>query len=205
MMGSRIRLVGLALVFALLGGGCQSFKGTLPQEEDLHPRLTPYSYIEEGTLVAFAIDTAATRRHAKEPYIPIALGVANIGLGRLSLGRESFTLIDDTGKRYPLAVFSEIREAHLAIPIDFRLSEHFEGAFAGRFDAWPRGKLVFFPVLGTAMRSTLVDRVVLPKFYWVYDMLYFPHPEGELLGRRYEMLLSAKELPHPIVVKFRIK
>ncbi len=199
-------LSALLAVASLVGlGACANFGGSLPREEGLHPRLTPFSYIEEGKLISLGVDTAAARRRGDDEFIPFAIGIANIGQGRITLTRESFTLVDDQGRHYPLAGFREVRDAHAQPAMDFRLTEHFAGAFAGRFDAWPLVKMVFFPSVSIPSQGILTEDLQVPRYHWVYDMLYFPHPEGPLLGRKYEILFKTKELKHPIVIKFRIR
>ncbi|MDH3284052.1 MAG: hypothetical protein OEQ13_04885, partial [Acidobacteriota bacterium] len=86
-------VVVTVLVCAALAA-CGSPLENLPREGDLHPRLTRFAYIEEGKLISFIVDTAATRRREGVPFIPVGVGVANIGLKQISLTRESFTLID---------------------------------------------------------------------------------------------------------------
>jgi hypothetical protein len=183
--------------------------GGLPQEEGLHPRLTRFAYLEEGQLVSLAVDTEAARRRAGDAYVPLAVGVANIGVDKLVITRESFTLIDDQGNRYPLAGIKELRRARPNIEYDFKLTSQFRGVFSSRFEVWPRMPAVFFPFpsLDPPFRGRGVarDRVELSEKTWMEDLLYFPHPEGDLLDRRYELHLDTEQLDRPIFVKFAIE
>jgi hypothetical protein len=202
-------LAAAALLSIAVAAGCASMFGGLPQEEGLHPRLTRFAYLEEGKLVSLAVDTEAARRRADAEYIPLAVGVANIGVKRLVITRESFTLVDDEGNRYPLASIKEVRQSQPNVFYDFRLTAHFRGVFAERFDLWPKMPAVFFPLPTTepALRGRGVarDRVELSEKTWMEDVLYFPRPEGELLERRYELWLDTEQLERPVFVKFAIK
>ncbi len=208
------RLVSSSLVvFVLVGllstAGCATFSGGLPQEEGLHPRLTPYAYLEEGTEVSLAVDTEATRWREEAPFIPLAVGVANIDLHKMTITRESFTLVDEAGRRYPLATVQELRESRPRMAMDYRLGEYFLGVFAGRWDVWPLMPAVFFPFPTVNPRlqdkALLRDRVELPRHSWMYDMLYFPHPEGKLVGQRYTLLFKCEEFAHPLVLNFTVR
>ncbi|UCF68698.1 MAG: hypothetical protein JSV80_05265 [Acidobacteriota bacterium] len=186
---------------ALTSLSCSALKW-MPQEEGLHPRLTRFGYLEEGKLVSLLVDTEATRRREGDSVVPFGIGVANIGLRRLTLTRESFTLIDDQGQRYAMVSVREARSGTSTMSYDRRLSRAFIGAFTGRFDAWPQQRADFFPEPGG---STVTDRVELFPRSWTVDILYFPHPEGDLVGRRYEMWLDTEELEEPVFVKFAVK
>lgn len=206
---SRISLLALALLAVGVGLGCAGAFGGLPQEEGLHPRLTRFAYLEEGDLVSLAVDTEAARRRADREFIPLAVGVANIGLDRLVITRESFTLVDDEGNRYAMAGIREVRRSQPNTEYDFKLTSQFRGVYLNRFEVWPRMPAVFFPFpsLDPPFRGRGVarDRVELSKKTWMEDLLYFPHPEGDLLGRRYELQLDTEQLERPIFVKFAIE
>jgi hypothetical protein len=202
-------LAAAALLSIVAAAGCASLFGGLPQEEGLHPRLTRFAYLEEGKLVSLAVDTEAARRRTDAEYIPLAVGVANIGLDRLVINRESFTLVDDAGNRYPLAGIKELRASKPNVMYDYRLTAQFRGVYASRFEIWPRMPAVFFPVPSSepALRDRGVarDRVELSQKTWMEDLLYFPRPEGKLLDRRYELWLDTEQLENPVFVKFAIK
>ncbi|GAB4222303.1 MAG: hypothetical protein Kow0062_19070 [Acidobacteriota bacterium] len=204
---------GVVLLVALAAaGGCRGWKGTLPREGDLHPRLTPFTYLERGRLLALAADVRATIEREDDPFVPLAVGIANRGLDRLTLTRESFTLVDEQGRRYPLATIDEVREKMgNLVPIDLRISADFVSVFGSPWDLWQRVPATFFPVLsvgsvpGFGPRTIRRDRVELPRRSWMADLLYFPHPEGELAGRRFELWVDAEELDEPVFVKFAVR
>ncbi|MCU0225780.1 MAG: hypothetical protein MUF27_17305 [Acidobacteria bacterium] len=205
------RAMGLALGLALLAvAGCASGYNDLPQEPGFSPRLNRFTYIEEGKLVALAADTEAAIQREKQKFIPIGVGIANLGLDKaLTLGRESFTLVDDQGKKYSLATVQEARSLAGLQIFDVKLSENFVGVLDTRFITFPDVPMVFFPVQSTepqySRRGIVRDRVELPLRTWAWDILYFPHPEGKLKGRKYELWLDAPELKEPIFVRFAVK
>jgi hypothetical protein len=195
-------IAGLILV------GCQSLKGTLPQEEGLHPRLTRFAYIEEGKLATLIVDTEASRQREKQAVVPLAIAIANNGLPRFTLTRESLTLVDQRGRRYALASVPEAKKVGGLQGLDYRLSESFFGVVENRFTAHTELQTVFFPVSSPSGpysgRGLLREVTELPKQSWTRDVIYFPHPEGEWVGGRYELWLNAKELEQPVFVKFAI-
>ncbi|MBP7148420.1 MAG: hypothetical protein KBD01_12815 [Acidobacteria bacterium] len=206
-----VALFAIAATLVLLAA-CTALKGNLPQEPGLHPRLTRFTYLEEGKLVSFAVDTAATRKREDAPYVPFGIAVANMSLPRLTLTRESFTLVDDKGQRSSLATIQQARELAGLTVYDLRLSQDFFDVMFTRFSAWPFTQAVFFPVQSPAggdpeisRRGIVRERVELPVHSWTRDVIYFPHPEGQLMGRRYEMWLDTEELEDPIFVKFEVK
>lgn len=209
----RASLPVVPLVLLGLAVGCAGWKGTLPQEEGLHPRLSRWTYLERGELAAFAVDVEATLKRLDESVIPIGVGVANLGIDRITLTRESFTLVDpETGRRYAMASIQEVRnELGPKMSYDLRLSENYARSFAGTYQPWDRRQSVFFPTTqasGSTIfgnRALAIDVVELPKHSWMVDVLYFPKPREEIEGERFELWLDAEELEDPFFVKFAVK
>ncbi len=192
---------------ALLGLSCASAQ-KLPQEPGFNPRLTPTTYLEEGQIAALAVDTEAAAWREKEPFIPLPASVLNKGLMRITLTRESFTLVDEAGNRYPLASVDEGRSIGPLASIDWRMSSRFFDVIATSYTAWSYERAVFFPNALTdppyARRSLLRDRVELYRWSWMADILYFPHPKGPVQNHKFELWVTAPELPDPLFVRFRI-
>lgn len=199
-----------AIALAVLISGCASAR-RLPQEEGLHPRLTPFTYIEEGKLVALSVDTQCTGLRDKEPFIPLPVAVSNKGLKRLAMTRESFTLVDEAGNRYPLATVQEARTLGPIMANDYRVSEYFFDVIATQFHAWTFQSVTLFPVLNATnpllgtRRNIVADNIELAQRMWMTDILYFPHPKGSVKGKKFELWLSSPDLPDPVFVKFRVK
>ena len=87
-------IVVLSVVFAAVS--CKE-PITGVEAPDIDRTLTTHSYIEEGSLVTFVVDTRATGIRANDAFIPLEVAVANRGLKNLTITRESFQLIDEDG------------------------------------------------------------------------------------------------------------
>jgi hypothetical protein len=171
-------------------------------------KLSTFVFVEEGKLGSLLVGTRAAQYRREDPYVPLEISVANRGLEKLTLTRESFTLVDETGRRYPCAGPSELMSGYEFLDLDRRLQEIREIVF-NRFSAFTRYPSQFSPVRqGSALpgTSTLVrDAVYLPRFGYIIDMLYFPMPDGGIpSGRVFELFLDAPELEEPIYCKFRM-
>jgi hypothetical protein len=198
------------MLLVVAATGCASSKRNLPQEEGLHPRLTPSTYIEDGNLLSLSVDVAAATRREKQSFVPIGIAVGNKNLKALTLNRESFTLVDEQGNRYPLASVQESREQGSLMQSDYKISEYFLEVAATNFNAWTYQPSSFFPVLTADSRygggrGTVRDRVELGLRMWTYDILYFPHPKGTLVGNKFELWMTSPDLQEPVFVKFRVK
>ena len=199
---SIVIFAGLAL---LLASACLPDLESLPREGDLHPRLTRFAYIEEGKLVSFLVDTEATRQREEADFIPFGIGIANIGVDDgLTITRESVTLVDEDGNRYPMATPQEVYGATGSLVADRRLSDSFISAFRIRFDLWPLIQSGFFPVQRSQARLP-TERVFLARRSLMTDIVYFPHPKEPIFGRRFEMWLDTEELEEPVFVKLRVR
>lgn len=199
-----------ALFFAIaLGSACATRQPIVGQQTSGADRkLSTFVFLEEGKLGTLLVGTRPSQYRREDPYVPFEISVANRGLERLTLTRESFTLVDDTGRRYPCAGPGELMSGYQFLDLDRRLQEIGEIVF-NRFSAMTRYPSQFSPlrqgstVPGT---STLVrDAVYLPRFGYMIDVIYFPMPEGGIpSGRAFELFVDAPELDQPIYCKFLI-
>jgi len=174
---------------------------------DVDRKLSTFAFIEEGKLATFIVDARATQYREKESYFPVEIALANRGVKQLSLTRESFTLTDESGNRYPCASPKELLANYEFLDFDRNLAELTEIVF-NRFGAMTAYPSKFSPTRRPSRsgESTLVtDSVQLPKFGYILDMLYFPKPGTGLVGHKFELALSAPELTDPIFVKFEVK
>jgi hypothetical protein len=174
---------------------------------DVDRKLSTFAFIEEGKLATFIVDTRPTRYREKESYVPVEIAIANRGVRQLSLTRESFTLTDEKGNRYPCASPKELLTNYDFLDLDRNLAELSEIVF-NRFGAMTAYPSKFSPTRrpSRAGESTVViDSVQLPKFGYILDMLYFPMPVTGLVGHKFELAMSAPELTDAIFVKFEVK
>ena len=192
----------------LLAGACASRQPMTGQAApDVDRKLSTFAFIEEGKLATFIVDTRPTRYREKEKYIPVEIALANRGVKQLSLTRESFTLTDENGNRYPCASPKELLANYDFLDLDRNLAELSEIVF-NRFGAMTPYPSKFSPTRRPSRvgESTVVtDTVQLPKFGYLLDMLYFPMPGTGLVGHKFELTMSAPELTDPIFVKFEVK
>ena len=208
-MRTRRIAIALAIVAAssLLVGSCATRREIRGQETGgLDRKLSTFVYIEDGDLVEFIVGTQATRYRGGEPYIPLEIAVANVGLRQLTLTRESFVLIDDEGARRPAAGPGELMESYEFLDMDPALFE-LPSILTTRYAAMTRYPSRFSPRrTASRTRSNVVrDLVSIPKFGYVIDSLYFPAPSGELKNRTFELFMTAPELPDPVFVRFQVK
>ena len=196
------------LILVLLAGGCAARQPMRGQEaSDLDRKLSTYAFIEEGDLATVIVGTRATRYREETAYIPLELCISNNGLKRLILTRESFTLIDEEGNRYPAASPRELMEGYEFLDHDReRLAELNEIIF-NKFAAYTRYGSKFSPTHGASVgRENLVrDLVSLPKFGYILDFIYFPAPQTGLKGHRFELFVESPDLPDPVFVKFIVE
>ena len=170
-------------------------------------KLSTFAYIEEGKLATFIVDTRATRYRGKDNYIPIEIAIANRGVKVLTLTRESFTLADENGNRYPCASPKELLENYDFLDLDRDLEELNEIVF-NRFGAMTRYPSNFSPTHFAARQGqsrVVIDRVQLPQYGYLLDMVYFPMPATGLQGHTFELTMTAPELTDAIFVKFEVK
>lgn len=199
----------LVTVLISLAAACAPGERLPPKEGALDHSILRHTFIDEGGLVTLAVNADATRRREKSDYVPVGLAIANNGLGRLTVNRESVTLVDDQGQRYPMATVHEVRSLGSRTVVDLRASVTFEDIFSRRMLGRSRVPSVFFPIQvsepGFARRGVVAESIELARNAWMLDVVYFPHPEGELVGRRYEVWLETPELPHPVFVRFAVE
>jgi hypothetical protein len=174
---------------------------------DVDRKLSTFAYIEEGKIATFIVDTRPTRYRDGEKYVPVEIAIANRGVKQLTLTRESFTLADEKGNRYPCASPKELLDNYDFLDLDRNLSELSEIVF-NRFGAMTGYPSKFSPTRRPSTvgeLATVTDVVQLPKFGYMLDMLYFPMPTTGLRGHKFELAMTAPELTDPIFVKFEVK
>lgn len=176
------------------------------QAADVDRKLSTFAFIEEGTIATFIVDTRPTRYREKEKYIPLEIAIANRGVKRLTLTRESFTLADENGNRFPCASPKELLETYEFLDLDRNLAE-LNGIVFNRFAAMTEYPSKFSPTRfdRPGEHQIVIDSVTLPRYGYLLDMIYFPQPSTGLKGHKFELTMSAPELTDPVFVKFEVK
>lgn len=130
---------------------------------------------EAGQLWA---NLSVTYQRVGEPYLPMVIGVQNLGDETLRLGRASFSLIGPDGRRFPMADLKELRRSYDKASIDRRIAT----ANGIPVDVWARQRRLresnFFPDMGQSRRTTVIDRVTLARGDGTADLIYFEMPAG---------------------------
>ncbi len=205
----RLSWVAVLPMLALtLLASCAARQPIRGQETDaLDRKLSTFAYIEEGDLMTLIVDTKATRYRENSPYIPLEIAIANNGLRQIALTRESFTLIDEEGNRYPAASPRELIEGYEFLDLDRNQLSELDGIIFNKFAAFSRYPSMFSPTRGHSFgRSNLVrDLVSLPRFGYLLDFIYFPYPKNGLLGKRFVLFVHSQQLEDPVFIKFEVK
>ena len=199
--------VGILLLLGALLSSCATRQPVRGQEaRGFDRKLSTFAYVEQGDIVTLIVDTRVARDKDGQPYMPLEIAVANHGLRKLTLTRESFTLIDGTGQRYPMASPRELLQGYDMLDFDRNLAE-LEGIVFNRFGASARYPSNFSPTrTGLVGRSSLVrDLVALPKHGYLIDFIYFPAPKTGILNQPFELFLDSGDLEDPVFVKFEVR
>ena len=197
----RLLITAVALSAALPSIGCQ--RHALPDPgipydpAATSEKLAAFIYKEEGRLYLLTVGVNAARFHDKDFFVPLTVLVGNKTKTALNLSRESFTLVDPAnGARYHLADLAEVRrqgrQAH-----DRRLMD--EDQLYSKVDGYQRTGSNFFP-----NEELLNDQVELHQFQYILENLYFPRPDGDLLGKPFELHVNGKGLAQPLFIVFEI-
>jgi hypothetical protein len=209
-MGPSIRRGGKALVLlaglGLFAASCATRQPLRGQRvTGLDEKLSTFSYIEDGDLVTLVVSTKPARDRDGQPYMPLEIAVANNGLRRLTLTRESFVLVDREGRHYPMATTRELIAGYGLLDFDRNLAE-IEGIVFNRFAANPRFPSNFSPTHSAEIStSNLVrDLVALPKHGYLIDFIYFPAPASGIRDQPFELFVSSPDLADPVFVKFEV-
>lgn len=201
-MTSKLTRLGVLAVLMLAALSCGQAELRGQPVSGLDRKLSTFEYIEEGDLVTFIVSTKATRYRDETPYIPFEIAIANKGLKRLQLTRESFTLIDEQGNRYPAATPRELIGNYDFLDFDRRLENIYSVTF-NKFASMTRYPSNFAPERSGG--SLVRDVVQLPRFGYLIDFIYFPRPETGVLEKRFELFVESPDLPDPVFVRFLVK
>lgn len=179
--------------------------------DDLDRKYSTFAYIEQGKLVTFIVDTHAARYRDKTDYMPVEIAIANNGLRTLVVSRESFTLVDEQGNRYPAATPRELMEGYDFLDLDRDELSQLALLTDAKFGAYNRYSSRFSPTrsslgdLNPAVSTVVRDVVYLPKFGYLIDYIYFPRPATGIKDHRFELFLESESLENPVFVKFEVK
>jgi hypothetical protein len=201
-VASRLFALGSVIGLTVLAASCLRQQQLENQPSpDVDRKLSLFSFIEDGDIAALIVSTRATTQREKADYMPLEICIANRGLKKMSLTRESFTLLDEKGNRYPAANPSELLKDYPYLDFDRKRFSELFGLVSTRFSAFELFPSKFSPTRGGRL---IQDRVEIPRSGVLFDFLYFPMPVTGLKGHRFELFLDTPELEDPLFVKFTV-
>jgi hypothetical protein len=195
------------LLLLLVSVGC-GFKETIRGQPTtgLDRKLSTFAYIEDGDLLTLIVDINATRYREGSPYMPLEIAIANRGLRQIVLTRESFTLLDSEGNRYPAASPTELIENYEFLDLDRNQMAEIPGIVFNKFAAMQQYPSRFSPMRTARIGESNVvrDLVSVPKHGYIIDFIYFPTPPTGIEGQRFELFVDSESLEDPVFVKFEV-
>jgi hypothetical protein len=196
-------LVATLLVLGLFPLSCATREPIRGREvTGLDKKLSKFAFIEEGKIITLIVDMWPARDRDDQAYMPLEIAVANTGVRSLALSRESFTLIDEEGNRYPMASPTELIDHYPMLDFDRNLAE-LEGIAFAKFSAFTRYDSNFSPL--NEPGRVIIDKTNVPRFGYVIDFIYFPKPVTGILGKKFELFLDSPQLEEPVFVKFEVR
>lgn len=198
-----LTLIAVSTVVLVLSA-CASSAGRSPADaEKLSAKLTPFTYYDEGDLAFIGADTRAAQYIKDESMFPVGIAIVNKTLKSMTISRESFTLEDGQGKRYPLVSYEEFRASYRRSNTDDRLSDNFVESMIGRFINFSRTPLRLFP--NTGSNNNVRNETEIARRQMALGYVYFPVPEGGVHQRTFRLLVKMKEFPETFVVRFKVR
>ena len=225
-LNRRFLLVpAIVLGLAVAGPGARSQTPDVRSGEtapELSRKLGAFVYIEEGRDLIFTVGVRASAFHEGDAYFPLEISLASKQKGSAwVVTRESFTLFDEAGNEYAVPTQGELMEGYEKRHTDTRLFES-RSVTATKMQGYRVMESNFFPdpVIGinrepdtTDEMSSVppvsaslvpIERVEVHSMFFIQDVLYFPHPEGKLIGPRFSLEFRAEGLEEPARISFRI-
>ena len=200
-----VAVVPVAAILLALGVlGCSKQHKPPREVGGLDEKLSTFAWKEDGNLIALIVDTKAARYVEEANYMPLEISVANRGLKELVLTRESFTLVDETGQKYPVVGPQELLQNYDFLDRDRQTLAELFGIVDQKFTTY-----TLYPSKLSPSRTggTVRDQVTLPKFGYMVDFIYFPKPATGVKDHKFELQMSSPALPadnNPIFVKFMV-
>ena len=194
----HIGLPGLILLSCLTA--CATQPNPLVVSE-FSPKLSTFVYKEEGTLVFLSVGVEAARYDREQKYFPLFITLANKDVAVLNITPESFTFEDLLGQKYSPLPVATIESEYRREVFDRKMYAQTLSHTATAVDRYNRIPSNFYPALKGGIVN---DRVQLPRFGYLNDVLYFPVPEDGLGLGPFHLHFKAPELEEAVVVAFDI-
>ncbi len=194
-------ILGLSILGIVVFLMTDSTRGKGILAEELDQKYDQFTYIVESDTVSVGVAAYVARFREKEDYMPLEIGIANKMLDKLTLKRNSFILIDEEGNQYSLTPVKELLENYHKQESDLQIV-HITQISRSLFGGLDQVQSNFQP--GRVSDKLVTDKVELPKWYYMIDMLYFPRPATGIKGKKFTFRINTPELAQPIQVRFRV-
>ena len=213
------------LIALLLLAACAGARPPAPIPGGAAPEVSrtlgPFVSIEEGTDIILTVGARVAAMREADAFFPLEVSVTNKRPGQTwTVSRESFLLFDEEGRSYPLPTNDELTSGYHHRTFDSRIFDA-RTYTTTKLDEYRPVESSFFPDpirgIGRSSRPMGIDgipqvstslvpleTVSLPPFHYLDDVLYFPHPPGPLVGRRFSLEFKATGLAEPARISFRI-
>lgn len=195
----RSKRIGLSGLLCLLAGCAVGVSGDRKSGSP-SDTLAAFTYYEEGTQVALTVGVRPALSRRERAYIPLEISALNKDLPSLTFTPESFTLVDSHGNSFPVVGHDELVKGYGSTDIDRRLGE-IESIVQRKYRSFERVPSNFTPGFDDSIPRT---RVMLPRFGYFVDMIYFPNPSPPTPPGPYDLLVRVPELPDVLVVRFYV-
>jgi hypothetical protein len=188
------------LLDALVCSACVGHPAPVTSVGGFSPTLNASTYYEEGTQVSVIVGTRPAQFRRERTHVPFEIALVNKGLASLTVTPESFTLVDSKNNRYPVVGSAELAHGYGSTDVDRRLAE-VASILERKYPQYERVRSNFTPGFVAPIGS---KSVVLPRFGYLVDLVYFPNPEVPMPPGPYELLVQVAELPQPLVVHLSV-
>ena len=174
---SRIALLGLTPLLAILASGCVGYRHAPSGLGDGQAKFAKTSYINEGRVVHLIVDVRSPRLRGPSRWLGIQVAMLNVTKETLTLTPESFVLETPDRRTFPLASYEEFKRDYTKARLDNRVGEDFLESVRGRYPSPPYQKrpLEFFPPRDSGIPAR--DRIDLRPGQMGVGWIYFSLPE----------------------------
>jgi hypothetical protein len=189
---------------------------------DVSRKLARFVYIEEGTDLILTVGVRAAGFHEADPFFPLEISLTNKMTGvTWVVTRESFRLLVEDGTALMVPSQKELQAGYGKRTLDTRLFEA-RSVTASKHEAYRQVESNFFPdpiagvnpspdtvsdssgVAPTSTSLVPIERVEVHPKTFMEDVIYFPHPPGELVGQRLILEIKSPGLDEPALLAFRV-
>ncbi len=203
-------VLSVCLIAAFSWGGMTLRSSLIRQGKDiagLGRKIGYFTYLDEDRSTALAADVELARMRKAEKYVPLRIWVANKSVSTLKIDRQSLLLVDEAGKTFSMPGFKVVEASYNKYSLDakYYAREVFkEGDLMTAFSSFQKIPCSFFPQFykTRGIHDVLIDTVDLPQRSFIEDLVYFPNPGAEAMGKALRLRLQEPELEEPLEVGF---